>query len=113
MSHLLQIPPEGILHLFHSNKPIERSYIDKVLEVYENPLGDTIGSARVDVKYEGKECELYFVPDPDLPVNDRARAMCAKLFGWHMVFHGSVCIDNLDEDSTVEVMREASRAPES
>ena len=104
MNHLLQIPPEGILHLFHRDQAVERDYVDLVLGV----TAGKIGSARIEVVNDGKECELYFIPDPDLPVNDRARGLVADLFGWHMVFHGSVCINNLDEDSIVEVMRKVS-----
>lgn len=109
MNHLLQIPPEGILHLFHRDQAVERGYIDKVLGLDQNPMvTDYIGSAQIEVKYRDKECQVYFIPDPDLPVNDRARLLVADLFGWHMVFHGSVCINNLDEDSIVEVMRKVS-----
>lgn len=104
MTHLLQIPPEGILHLFHYEQTQARDFIDKVLGV--DP--ERVTSARIEVKYAEKDCEVYFVPDPDLPVNERARSLIADLFGWHMVFHGDVLIDHLDEDSIVEVMRKVS-----
>jgi hypothetical protein len=107
VNHLLQIPPEGILHLFHRDQAVERDYVDKVLGV-GYALGGGIGSAQIEVKHDGRECQVYFIPDPDLQVNNRARSLVADLFGWHMVFHGSVCINNLDEDSIVEVMRKVS-----
>jgi len=107
VSHLLQIPPEGILHLFHSDKPATREYIDKVLGVGDL-LGGGIGSAEIEVVYEERECQLYFVPDPDRGVNDRARALVADLFGWHMIFHGDVLIRDLTEDQVVEVMKKVA-----
>jgi hypothetical protein len=55
--------------------------------------------ARIEVKIDEQEAVLWFIPDPTLPVNTRARELIAEKFGWHMIFTGSVLVEGLDPET--------------
>lgn len=97
---LVQIPVDGLLHVYESQNPFGVKYIRKILDEANGPAGlseGVVNPARIEAKIDDTECTVWFSPNPDLPENPRARAMVAEVFGWHMVFHGSVCIVGLNE----------------
>lgn len=102
MGNLLQIPPDGLVHVYQSvgTAPHTKEYIHQMIEGFQGvtPISKV---ATIAVAYEGSEAQIYFVPDPDLPLNNRARALAFDTFGWHMVFNGNVIIDGLTEEQVV------------
>jgi hypothetical protein len=107
-AHLLQIPPEGVYHLYYAtDRPYDREYIGRILAEFDGHSQTLPAQVDVKVNEDEHEVKVWFTPDVTLPENDRARTILADLYGWHMRFYGSVVIDGLSEDQITGVLARA------
>jgi hypothetical protein len=105
--HLFQIPVEGIFHLYHGFTTVGDEYVEKVLGEANGPDDDRPRPAKIEAVLDGgPPVMIWFHPDPRLPENSRARQILADVFGWHMIFHGTVLLLGLSEEQVADTIRD-------
>lgn len=104
MTHAVQVPhDDDLVHVYHSEHPMTYDYAVKVLKArHPESLFTT---AHLKVNFNGEVAEVWFIPDPGLPINAKATVLCAQVFGWHMVFSGDVVIEGLPEEQVENFIR--------
>lgn len=95
--HHIRIPVDGLVEVLHFDPATS-------VEKAEDLLA---GEGRyVSVQISETASAIHFRITPtDQPVNTRARAAVAALFGLHFVLTGPVLLSNVDEEQVVEALK--------
>lgn len=101
--NVLIVPPEGLMHLFHTEKDFDPDYYTTVLIVNHEGRGDF---AMVDARINNHDFKVgMFINCPvEQKVNSRAREVIAEFFGWHMVFVGPIFIAGLTDSQARSIL---------
>lgn len=101
MSDLLIIPPDGLLNLYVADDDFTHTQV----ETYLRGHGE---GTYVTLTMDTHAYAIGMLLADGAPTNERARAACHTLFGWHMVFTGPVAIGGLDHEQSRAVLQEVS-----
>lgn len=100
---LFQIPVTGFFHIFEMDDPPSDEFAAEILLTTNSEPGADEDPrpvpARIEVRVDdvANAATIWFMPDPRLPQNTRARQVAADAYGWHMIFHGTVLIDGMSD----------------
>lgn len=99
MTTVLVVPPEGILEVLQSDKPINaRAWLEDHGEGIYTSLDINIAGAQHGT--------VDFLVQEDGPMNSRAREVLASLTGVHVVLTGNVAFTGLHPDTVMELVQE-------
>jgi hypothetical protein len=100
--HFVLIPPEGLLHVFHSERALD---IEATLAANGGDGRFTTLTIETDGDYVG---QVHWLISPTTPVNPRARIALSVLGDIHLIFTGPVMFSNLEERKAGEIVTELS-----
>jgi hypothetical protein len=93
--HVLLIAPVGLMEVIHTQKTID---VEATLRA-RGAVGDTIAHITFG------NVTVMFCPDPEAPLNTRAREALASTTGVHVVVTGPALFFGLDEEQVFSVIR--------
>lgn len=100
--HLVMIPPEGLMHLFHATKPLD----------FESTLrangADGVYLNLVVMKDHLPVGRVSWCNSSITPVNPRAREALVHLSDVHLIFTGPVIFSELTENAAEGIIFELS-----
>ena len=100
--HFVLIPPEGLIHLFHAEKPLN---IEATLEANGAEGRYTTLAVESNGEWVGN---VHWYVSSSTPVNPRARQTLVFLGDIHLIFTGPVLFSGLAERKAGEIVTELS-----